>query len=58
MNFLTLHATICLVYICHFCTCLDITFTIDVAPGVRECLHQYIAADAEYEAEYQVIILQ
>ena len=37
-------------------SCLDITLTLDVSPGVRDCLHQFIAEDTLYEVEYQVFV--
>lgn len=56
VNFLVLYATFALPFFCSLSTCLDISFTIDVAPGVRECLHQYMAADTQFEVEYQVVL--
>jgi len=36
------------------CGALDVTLTVNVLPGGRECFVQEIAANSQYEIEYQV----
>ena len=35
---------------------VDIMLTVNVAPGGRECFVQDIAANSQYEIEYQVLL--
>lgn len=32
----------------------DVSFTIEVAAGSRDCFHQSLTKDVQYESEYQV----
>ena len=36
------------------CRSIEIDLTVQLEPGVRECFHQFIAKDIEYDVEYQV----
>lgn len=36
----------------------DVSFTIEVAAGSRDCFHQPLKKDVQYESEYQVIMAE
>jgi len=49
-----LYATIIVGFLSDLAICLDMSFTMEVAPRVRDCLHQYMAEGTHYEVEFQV----
>ena len=54
MERLFLEELLCLISFVAVCGAVDVTLTVNVLPGTRECFTQELPANSQYAVEYQV----
>ena len=58
-NFRHMYLSTLLLITCCFSVCISVItdLTIEIKPGVNECLYQFVRANTAFEVEYQVVNL-